>query len=147
MRWILRLRLPTGRSYGLSGLIGLLTYVIYGSLNDAWANPTLVAIALYMYLSIPWYSKVSNRVETGTGELTGLVTAGRPLGRFALSASRRSAKRSGLCIGNDFPALRGQSSENQIQEGGNHEKAFSSCSNGHSPVIRATGRGERRILL
>lgn len=77
MRWIPQLRLPTGRSYGLSGSIGLLTYVIYGSLNDAWANPTLVAIALYMYLSIPWYSKVSNRVETGTGELTGLVTVGR----------------------------------------------------------------------
>ena len=77
MQRIPRLRLPTGRSYGLSGLIGLLTYVIYGSLNDAWANPTLVAIALYMYLSIPWYSKVSNRVETGTGELTGLVTVGR----------------------------------------------------------------------
>ena len=83
MRWIPQFRLPTGRSYGLSGLIGLLTYVIYGSLNDAWANPTLVAIALYMYLSIPWYSKVSNRVETGTGELTGLVTVGR-ISRYLL---------------------------------------------------------------
>jgi hypothetical protein len=83
MQQIPRLRLPTGRSYGLSGLIGLLTYATYGSLNDAWANPTLVAIALYMYLSTPWYSKVSNRVETGTGELTGLATAGR-ISRYLL---------------------------------------------------------------
>ena len=58
-------------------MTGVLTYVTYAWLNGAWGNFTLVSIALYMYLSIPAYSRFSNLLETGTSELTGLRTIGR----------------------------------------------------------------------
>lgn len=65
------------RAYGISAFVGLLTYFAYGFLNDAWANPALFAIALYMFLCIPGYSKLSNRIEIYATRQSGLETAGR----------------------------------------------------------------------
>jgi len=76
------LRAPGG-SYWLSGLTGFLTYITYALLNDAWGNYALAAIAVYLYLSIPAYSRLSNRLESRTGDLTGLTTVGRAA-RYAL---------------------------------------------------------------
>lgn len=67
--------------YGLSGVVGVVTYFAYGALNHAWDNWALVAVAVYMFLSIPLYSKASNRIETAITTLTRLETCGR-LGRF-----------------------------------------------------------------
>lgn len=64
-------------AYGVSATVGLLTYVVYGALNSAWANPALAAIALYMFLFIPGYSKVSNWIEGQVSQRVGLETAGR----------------------------------------------------------------------
>lgn len=63
--------------YMVSGLVGVLTYVVYGSLNDAWAKPALVGISLYMFLVIPWYSGFSNRIEARARAFSGLETIGR----------------------------------------------------------------------
>lgn len=71
------IRFLSDPSYRISGLIGVLTYGAYASLNNAWLNPVLVLVALYMYLCTPWFSKVSNQIETETAERTGLVTVGR----------------------------------------------------------------------
>ena len=64
-------------SYWVSGLTGLLTYLTYAWLNDAWSNFALIAVAAYLFVSIPAYSQLSNLVEEGASELTGLRTAGR----------------------------------------------------------------------
>ncbi len=72
-----------GGSYWLSGLTGLLTYITYALLNDAWGNYALAAIAVYLYLSIPAYSRLSNRLESRTGDSTGLTTIGR-VARYTL---------------------------------------------------------------
>ncbi len=63
--------------YVVSSLVGVLTYVVYGSLNDAWAKPALIGISLYMFLVIPWYSGFSNRIELRARALSGLETIGR----------------------------------------------------------------------
>jgi len=73
----------SGGSYLLSGLTGLLTYITYAWLNDAWGNQALVAIAVYLYLSIPAYSRLSNLLERKAGDLAGLTTAGR-IARYLL---------------------------------------------------------------
>lgn len=64
-------------SYGLSAFVGVVTYLAYGSLNHAWANWALFAVAVYMFLSIPLYSKLSNRIEFAITERTKLETGGR----------------------------------------------------------------------
>ncbi len=72
------IRLPRlDAAYGISALVGVLTYFAYGSLNAAWANPALAGIALYMVLSIPGYSKLSNWIESRAARWSGLATAGR----------------------------------------------------------------------
>ena len=70
-------------SYRLSALVGVLTYVAYGSLNDAWTKPALTAVSVYMFLSIPLYSKLSNWMEHSATKLTRLGTGGR-LARYCL---------------------------------------------------------------
>ena len=72
-----------GNPYWLSGLTGLLTYITYASLNGAWDNYVLVAIAIYMYVSIPAYSRLSNQAETKASDWTGLSTLGR-VARYTL---------------------------------------------------------------
>ena len=74
-RRLLRIRLNS--SYGLSAFVGVVTYLAYGSLNQAWSNWVLFAVALYMFLSIPLYSKLSNKIEFAITKLTRLETGGR----------------------------------------------------------------------
>ena len=73
-----RLRhLRLDQAYGISALVGVITYLAYGALNGAWSNPALVGISLYMFLFIPGYSKLSNWVERHAAEGSGLETVGR----------------------------------------------------------------------
>ena len=73
----------TAGSYRLSGLTAFLTYITYAWLNDAWGNYALVGIGVYLYLSIPAYSRLSNQLESGTSAFAGLTTAGR-VARYAM---------------------------------------------------------------
>lgn len=75
LRRLRHLRLD--QAYGISALVGVVTYLAYGALNGAWSNPALVGISLYMFLFIPGYSKLSNRVERLAAEGSGLETVGR----------------------------------------------------------------------
>ena len=59
----------------------MVTYLAYGSLNYAWANWALFAVAVYMFLSIPIYSKLSNQIEFAITKRTNLETGGR-IGRY-----------------------------------------------------------------
>lgn len=70
-------RFRLNSSYGLSAFVGVVTYLAYGSLNQAWANWVLVAVGLYMFLSIPLYSKLSNKIEVAITKRTRLETGGR----------------------------------------------------------------------
>ncbi len=64
-------------AYALSAFVGGLTYAAYAALNQAWTNPALIAIALFLFLSTPVYSKYSNRIEVMAARLTTLETGGR----------------------------------------------------------------------
>lgn len=70
-------------SYGLATFVGVLTYVAYASLNSAWFNPALFGIAVFLLLTIPLYSKLSNRIEFTVARWTGLETGGR-IARYIL---------------------------------------------------------------
>ena len=70
-------RFRLNSSYGLSAFVGVVTYLAYGSLNQAWGNWVLAAVGLYMFLSIPIYSKLSNRIEVAITNRTRLETVGR----------------------------------------------------------------------
>ncbi len=74
-RRILRIRLNS--PYRLGAFVGLITYVSYGYLNQAWSNWALVAISIFMFLSLPLYSKYSNRIENAAARWTQLETGGR----------------------------------------------------------------------
>lgn len=69
--------LPSNPAYALSAFVGLLTYAAYAALNQAWTNPALIAIGLFLFLSTPLYSKYSNRIEAMAARLTALETGGR----------------------------------------------------------------------
>jgi len=60
---------------------GLLTYVSYAYAHGSWANPTLVAVSLFIGAFLPTYSKLSNMAELWANNRFGFVTAGR-FGRF-----------------------------------------------------------------
>ncbi len=68
-------------AYALSAFVGLLTYAAYAALNQAWTNPALIAIGLFLFLTTPLYSKYSNRIEGMVARRTALETGGR-IARF-----------------------------------------------------------------
>ena len=70
--WI-RLNSP----HGLGVFVGLITYASYGYLNAAWSNWALVAIAVFMCLSLPLYSRCSNGIEKLGARWSQLETGGR----------------------------------------------------------------------
>lgn len=76
-------QLRLNSSYGMSAFVGVVTYLAYGSLNYAWGNWVLFAVALYMFLSIPLYSKLSNKCELAVARRTQLETLGR-VARYVL---------------------------------------------------------------
>jgi hypothetical protein len=61
----------------LGAFVGVITYLSYGYLNQAWSNWVLVAISIFMFLSLPLYSKYSNRIEDLGARWTQLETGGR----------------------------------------------------------------------
>jgi len=70
-------RIRLNSSYGLGAFVGLITYLSYGYLNHAWSNWALVAISIFMFVSLPLYSKYSNRIEYLAARWTQLETGGR----------------------------------------------------------------------
>lgn len=70
------------RSLAFGWLIGLVFYVCYAFARDIWANPTLIAVALFIGMNVPQYSRLSGRIEEQLQYRSATVTAGR-LGRFA----------------------------------------------------------------
>jgi len=60
---------------------GLLTYVSYAYAHGSWANPTLIAVSVFIGAFLPTYSKLSNKAELWANNRFGFVTAGR-FGRF-----------------------------------------------------------------
>ncbi len=65
---------------GLS--IGLLMYLSYGMAHHALTNKLLIASCIFVGIFIPYYSKLSNKLEEVINLRTALVSLGR-LGRFA----------------------------------------------------------------
>ena len=60
---------------------GLLTYVSYAYAHGSWANPTLIAVSVFIGTFLPSYSKLSNKAELWANNRFGFVTAGK-FGRF-----------------------------------------------------------------
>ena len=60
---------------------GLLTYVSYAYAHGSWANPTLMAVSVFIGVFLPSYSKLSNKAELWANNRFGFVTAGK-FGRF-----------------------------------------------------------------
>ena len=56
-------------------------YVSYAAGFDAWLNPALIGVALFVGLALPSYSRLSNRAEQGANNAFALVSIGR-LARF-----------------------------------------------------------------
>jgi hypothetical protein len=81
MRRQLLRHLRSNPAYALSAFVGLITYAAYAALNQAWTNPALIAIGLFLFLTTPLYSKYSNRIEGMVARRTALETGGR-IARF-----------------------------------------------------------------
>ena len=60
---------------------GLLTYVSYAYAHGSWANPTLMAVSVFIGSFLPSYSKLSNKAELWANNQFGFVTVGK-FGRF-----------------------------------------------------------------
>jgi nicotinic acid mononucleotide adenylyltransferase len=60
---------------------GLLTYFSYAYAHGSWANPTLMAVSVFIGAFLPSYSKLSNKAELWANNRFGFVTAGK-FGRF-----------------------------------------------------------------
>jgi nicotinic acid mononucleotide adenylyltransferase len=60
---------------------GLLTYASYAYAHGSWANPTLIAVSVFIGVFLPSYSKLSNKAELWANNRFGFVTAGK-FGRF-----------------------------------------------------------------
>jgi nicotinic acid mononucleotide adenylyltransferase len=71
----------TSPSVQLGLSIGLLMYVCYGWAYEAFGNGSLIALCSFVAVFIPYYSKLSNRVEEYLNLRTAIVTLGR-VGRF-----------------------------------------------------------------
>ena len=61
--------------------IGLLMYGSYGVAHSALGNPVLIALCVFVGLFIPYYSKLSNKLEEIINLRTAVVSLGR-VGRF-----------------------------------------------------------------
>ncbi|TDV60828.1 hypothetical protein [Pseudomonas sp. LP_7_YM] len=84
----------TSPSVQLGLSIGVLMYCSYGLAHAAFANPVLALLSAFVGLFIPYYSKLSNKLEEIINLRTALVSLGR-LGRFV---SCRRDWRTGWCL-------------------------------------------------
>ncbi|WP_217699413.1 hypothetical protein [Pseudomonas fluorescens] len=71
----------TSPSVQLGISIGVLMYASYGLAHAAFANSVLIVLCAFIGLFIPYYSKLSNKLEEVINLRTALVSLGR-LGRF-----------------------------------------------------------------
>lgn len=71
----------TSPSVQLGISIGILMYCSYGLAHGAFANGVLIALCSFVGVFIPYYSKLSNKLEEVINLRTALVSLGR-LGRF-----------------------------------------------------------------
>lgn len=74
-RWV---RSPSTRIAAFGGLV---SYVSYAYAHGSWANPTLVAVSVFVGVFLPSYAKLSNKAALWADNQFGFVTAGK-LGRF-----------------------------------------------------------------
>ncbi|MFI5001854.1 MAG: hypothetical protein ACHQK9_18390 [Reyranellales bacterium] len=75
------LRYVRSPSTRMAAFGGLLTYVSYAYAHGSWANPTLMAVSVFIGAFLPTYSKLSNKAELWANNRFGFVTAGK-FGRF-----------------------------------------------------------------
>ena len=61
--------------------VGALMYGSYGVAHNALVNPALITLCLFVGFFIPYYSKLSNKLEEIINLRTAMVSLGR-LGRF-----------------------------------------------------------------
>jgi hypothetical protein len=71
------------RSTQIALIVGVTMYVAYAATHRQWLNPALIGVCAFVSLLLPWYSKLSNKVEEKTNLRFAIVTLGR-LSRFAL---------------------------------------------------------------
>lgn len=57
--------------------IGGVTYLSYAFAHGAWDNATLIAVASFVALALPWYSRLSNLIEQRANYLSARITVGR----------------------------------------------------------------------
>jgi len=74
-RWA---RSPSTR---LAAFGGLVSYLSYAWAHGSWANPTLIAVSVFVAGFLPTYAKLSNKSALWAENRFGFVTAGK-LGRF-----------------------------------------------------------------
>ncbi len=83
--------------------IGVLMYGSYGFTHQALDNPVLVALCLFVGFFIPYYSKLSNRLEEAINLRTARVSLGR-LGRFLPQLAFNIGVFMALTLGQVFPS-------------------------------------------
>ncbi|MCS1350242.1 GNAT family N-acetyltransferase [Mechercharimyces sp. CAU 1602] len=66
----------------LGYLVGVLMYVAYAYPNQDWFNAGLVSVSLFVAIFLPYYSRISNKIDEWLCFKTAFVTPGR-VGRFA----------------------------------------------------------------
>ncbi|SDW77238.1 Predicted N-acyltransferase, GNAT family [Marininema mesophilum] len=81
--WITIYSHITSPSTWMGYLSAILMYLSYAFAGDAWLNPGLLGVCLFIGICLPYYSKVSNRVDEWFAFKTALVTPGR-IGRFMI---------------------------------------------------------------
>ncbi len=84
MRLLMRILawVQDNRSLSLSLLVAGILYLSYAAVHDAWLNPSLLLVAVFVGLHLPDYSRISNRIEEVLQHRSGTLTLGR-VGRFA----------------------------------------------------------------
>jgi hypothetical protein len=65
------------RSAQIALAVGITMYLAYAAAHRQWLNPALIGVCAFVALFLPWYSRLSNRVEEKTNFFFALVTAGR----------------------------------------------------------------------
>ena len=82
-----RFRIWLRSAYGIGAFVGLMTYLTYGYLNLAWSNWALIGVSIFMFLSLPLYSKYSNAIERLAAKWTQLESGGEG-GALSVSTPR-----------------------------------------------------------
>jgi hypothetical protein len=71
------------RSARIALLVGTLMYVSYAYAHESWTNPALIGVTVFVAGFLPFYSRLSNKIEEKANFYTALISAGR-VARFAI---------------------------------------------------------------